>query len=285
MTTAIIELSNVYKTLGRKPVLQGIDMQVHAGEVVGIVGPNGSGKTSLLRLVTGLLYPDRGEVWVAGKRVRPGLLGELPTSVGAIIETPAFLPQLSGFANLALLASIRGMITKEHIRHVMSQVGLDPNSRKRVGSYSLGMRQRLGIAQAVMENPDCLVLDEPTSSLDSDGVAAFDHLLTEQVTRGAAVLLVSHVAEDLSRFCDRVLALQSGQLSTLRLFRERQWHIVVHDMDSLEVLLDRVDSFTVGKRVDGHPSGVCKGTWESRDHLANDLHQLGVVPVAIYEDD
>lgn len=210
--TPTLELTQLSKKLGGREVLKQVDLIVQPGEVVGIVGSNGSGKTTLLRLVTGLIYPDRGVIRVKGKRVRPGLLGDLPLSVGALIETPSFLPQFSGFQNLTMLASIQQKIDKTDVYQVMKQVGLDPENRKPVRTYSLGMRQRLGIAQAVMEDPCLLLFDEPTNALDDHGVETFSSLLQELIEKGASVLLVSHVKGEIQRFCDRVFQIEEGKL-------------------------------------------------------------------------
>ncbi|WP_232337230.1 ABC transporter ATP-binding protein [Thermoactinomyces sp. CICC 10523] len=169
----LVEFTKVSKKLGNKQVLNDINLTVASGEVVGIVGPNGCGKTTLLRLVTGLIYPDRGEVRVSGRAVRLGLIGELPASVGALIESPAFLPQLSGLKNLTILADIQQKINEQAVREAIKRVGLDPDNRKPVKSYSLGMRQRLGIAQAIMKKPNILLFDEPTNGLDQEGKILF----------------------------------------------------------------------------------------------------------------
>ncbi|MGN7472067.1 ABC transporter ATP-binding protein [Brevibacillus sp. SAFN-007a] len=211
-----LEFQHVCKKLGRNPILEDVTLSVHAGEVVGIVGTNGSGKTTLLRLATGLVYPDKGHVYVGGKKIYPGLLGVLPTSVGAVIETPSFLPQYSGLKNLTLLASIRGKISQETVVSTMRKMGLDPSNKKAVQKYSLGMRQRLAIAQAIMENPDVLLLDEPTNGLDEQGVEIFSTVIQEQVQRGAAILMVSHHKEEIDKYCDRVFRLENRTLKPKR---------------------------------------------------------------------
>lgn len=155
----VISMRSVAKKLGNNEVLRDVNLDIFPGEVVGIVGKNGSGKTTLLRIIIGLMYPTKGEVIIEGKSVLPGLLGNLPTNVGALIETPSFLPQFTGLENLRMLASIRNEISAETIRNIMHEVGLLPDNRKSVAKYSLGMRQRLGISQAIMENPKIVLLD------------------------------------------------------------------------------------------------------------------------------
>ncbi|MFD2368852.1 ABC transporter ATP-binding protein [Brevibacillus sp. GCM10020057] len=211
-----LEFHHVFKKLGKKTILEDINLSVHAGEVVGIVGTNGSGKTTLLRLATGLVYPDQGHVYVGGNKIYPGLLGVLPTSVGAVIETPSFLPQYSGLKNLTLLAGIRGKISQDTVISTMRKMGLDPSSKKTVHTYSLGMKQRLAIAQAIMENPDVLLFDEPTNGLDEQGVNIFSTVMQEQIQRGTAILIVSHHKDEIEEYCDRVFSLENRTLKQKR---------------------------------------------------------------------
>jgi ABC-2 type transport system ATP-binding protein len=279
----MIEFRNVSKKLGGKQVVSGVELTVGAGEVIGIVGANGSGKTTLLRMVTGLIYADQGEVRVGDKQVRPGLMGHLPVSVGALIESPSFLPNFSGLRNLTLLADIREKVKAPQVRETMARVGLDPDNKKGVKSYSLGMRQRLGIAQAVMESPEVLVFDEPTSGLDQDGVKMFENMLQEQVQRGVAVIMVSHVQEEINRFCDRVFMIREGRLEPLRQLRERQWVILAKSLEDLEVIHEQIPSFEMSKRVDGYPAGICNGQWSNKEELEDFLEGSGVRPVEIRE--
>lgn len=215
MKDKTVEFQNVDKKLSGKQILSDVNLTVASGEVIGIVGANGSGKTTLLRLATGLMYADGGAVFIAGQQVRPGLVGRLPLGVGALIENPAFLPQLSGYKNLSLLAEIRGEIDGRVVSETMTRVGLDPNSRKAVRTYSLGMKQRLGIAQAIMENPKVLVFDEPTNGLDTEGREMFSEIIREQATKGTAVMLVSHHQVEIDQFCDCVYKISESRLMQL----------------------------------------------------------------------
>jgi ABC-2 type transport system ATP-binding protein len=257
----ILQFEDVDKRLGKKQVLSQINLEVYTGEVIGIVGSNGSGKTTLLRLVTGLMYPDRGSVRVNGKRIQPGLVGELPERIGALIENPAFLPNFSGLQNLKMLAEIRGKID------TIRKVGLDPTMKKPVRTYSLGMRQRLGIAQAIMEEPDILLLDEPTNGLDVDGVEMFSHIIEELTARGTAILMVSHQKEEIDRFCDRVFQINQGKLTLLRSKKERKWQVIVSSLEEFERVYHLIPSFTMTERVNGYPTGICSGEWETAKEL------------------
>lgn len=207
-----VQVKQITVKIGGNLILNGISLTVHPGETVGIIGANGCGKTTLLRVLAGLIYPDKGEVFVKGRTIKPGFVGNIPSSLGIMIENPAFLPQFSGFRNLKMLADIRGKIGKDQVEDMMRKMGLDPGDRKPVRSYSLGMRQRLGIAQALMENPEVLLLDEPTNGLDESGVESFSIQLKEQTRRGAAVLLVSHQKDEIVRYCDGVYRLSEGTL-------------------------------------------------------------------------
>ncbi len=200
MSGIIVE--HVYKSFGMEQILTDVSMKVLPGKIFGIVGNNGSGKTVLMKCICGFLKPDSGIVRVNGKIV--GKACDFPEDLGVIIETPGFLPNLTGYQNLKILASLKGIIGKKEIREVLLQVGLDPDMRKPVGKYSLGMRQRLGIAQAIMEKPKVLILDEPFNGLDKTGVGHMRDLLQELKGQGKAILLASHNAQDIEVLCDEV---------------------------------------------------------------------------------
>ncbi len=197
-----IQVTNLYKSFGREKVLQNVNLIIEPGEIYGIVGNNGSGKTVLMKCICGFLKPDRGQVVVNGVKI--GKEKDFPDSLGMIIETPGFLPNLSGYRNLKILAGLKQKIGKAEIRETLLRVGLNPDMRKPVAKYSLGMRQRLGIAQAIMENPDVLILDEPFNGLDKTGVRQMRDLLKELKIQKKAILLASHNAQDIEELCDQV---------------------------------------------------------------------------------
>ena len=191
-----IEVQNVVKRFRDQVVLKNVSISFEKGQIHGIVGRNGSGKTVLFKCICGLMHPEEGVILVNGKRV--GRDVDMPEDIGAIIEAPGFLPNYSGYKNLRFLANIRRKIGKEEILNVLKTVGLDPESRKHVGKYSLGMRQRLGIAQAIMEDPEILILDEPMNGLDNAGVQDIRALLLGLKTQGKTILLASHNHEDIA---------------------------------------------------------------------------------------
>lgn len=205
-----IEVQNVVKRFRDQVVLKNVSISFEKGKIHGIVGRNGSGKTVLFKCICGLMHPEEGVILVNGKRV--GRDVDMPENIGAIIEAPGFLPNYSGYKNLRFLANIRRKIGKEEILNVLKTVGLDPESRKHVGKYSLGMRQRLGIAQAIMEDPEILILDEPMNGLDNAGVQDIRALLLELKAQGKTILLASHNHEDIAALCDTVHEMDGGVL-------------------------------------------------------------------------
>lgn len=192
----IIEVQNVTKTFKGATVLRQINVSFEKGKIHGIIGRNGSGKTVLIKTICGLIHPDQGKIVVDGKVIGKDV--DFPNSIGAIIEAPGFLPTASAYSNLSYLASLRGQIGKKEIRAAISFVGLDPDDKKAVGKYSLGMKQRLGLAQAIMGNPDILLLDEPMNGLDNSGVAEMRNYLLQLREKGKTILLVSHSLEDIN---------------------------------------------------------------------------------------
>lgn len=206
----IISVKEVTKSFKETTALDHISAEFEKGKIHGIVGRNGSGKTVLFKCICGLMYPDSGEVWVDGKRIGKDV--DMPENVGAIIEAPGFLPTYSGYKNLSFLANIRRKIGKKEILEALELVGLGETGKKHVGKYSLGMRQRLGIAQALMEDPDILVLDEPMNGLDNRGVEDIRKLLLDLKARGKTILLASHNREDISILCDTVREMDGGRI-------------------------------------------------------------------------
>lgn len=209
----VISLENVAKKFGNTTVLQHINIQFEEGKIYGIVGRNGSGKTVLFKLIVGYLSATTGKVKVCGKEIGKDI--DFAENIGIIIENPGFLSGYTGYKNLEYLASIRRIIGKEEIRDSMRKVGLDPDNRKKVGKYSLGMKQRLGIAQAIMENPDILILDEPMNGLDKQGVEEVRKILLDLKNDGKTIVLASHNREDIEILCDEVYEMDRGLLSKM----------------------------------------------------------------------
>lgn len=206
----MLEINHVSKTIKGVQIIDGITMKMDYGEVVGLQGINGSGKTMLMRLITGLIFATDGEIVIDGKVLGKDI--SFPDSVGLLIENPAFLDNYSGFQNLKMLASIKGEIGDETIRETINRVGLNPDDKKKYKKYSLGMKQRLGIAAAIMERPRMLVLDEPTNALDAEGVELLKKIVREEKERGALVILSCHDLNILKEMSERVYHIESGKL-------------------------------------------------------------------------
>lgn len=211
---AIIEVQHVNKSFGEEQVLKDVTHSFEIGQIHGIVGNNGSGKTVLMKCICGFLKPDSGKIFVHHKQV--GKETDFPEDIGIIIETPGFLPHLSGFQNLKILASLKGIANDHTIRDTIELVGLDPNLKKPVGKYSLGMRQRLGLAQALMEDPSLLILDEPFNGLDKNGAQHIRELIKNLRYQGKTVILASHNQMDIDELCDTVCEMDAGVLTVVR---------------------------------------------------------------------
>lgn len=206
----IIILDHVTKRYGNAVVINDVCMEFEKGKIYGIIGRNGCGKTLLMKCICGFMYPTSGRVIVNGAVIGKDI--DIPKDIGVIIETPGFILNYSGSKNLALLAAVRGKIGRDEIYQYMEKVGLDPKSKKHVGKYSMGMKQKLGIAQAIMENPSILILDEPMNGLDNKSVENMRNLLKEFSQQGTTILLASHNKEDISILCDIVYEMDEGKV-------------------------------------------------------------------------
>ncbi|MCL2054306.1 MAG: ATP-binding cassette domain-containing protein [Oscillospiraceae bacterium] len=206
-----INVSEISLKIKSDLILNNISIGFEKGKIHGLIGRNGSGKTMLMKCICGFVRPTSGEITVYEKII--GKDCDFPESVGIIIETPGFIPYYSGYKNLKLLADLNKKISGEDIKKIMLQVGLEHNLKRHVRKYSLGMKQRLGLAQAIMENPDVLILDEPMNGLDKDGVSDMREYLKFYREQGKTILIASHSAEDITILCDTVCEMDKGILS------------------------------------------------------------------------
>lgn len=204
-----IIISGISKTIKGTEILKNIDLKLRGGKIYGLYGSNGSGKTMLLRAVAGLIRIDSGSIIINGKQLHKET--DFPESIGVVIETPQFWDGYTGFENLKMLASIKKQINDEAIRATLEKVGLDPGDKKTVKKYSLGMKQKLGIAQAIMESPDIILLDEPTNALDKKSTENIRGIIAEEAARGAIVVIASHVEADLD-ICDIRYEMSDGEI-------------------------------------------------------------------------
>ena len=202
-----IRLKNIGKKIKHNIILKDINMELESGHIYGFVGTNGSGKTMLMRILTGLISFTEGEFYVDERSVQFG--NEIYYDMGVIIEKPEFFNELTGLENLEMLAKLKNIISREEMIDSLNKVGLDPYNQKKVKEYSLGMKQRLGIAQAIMENPDILILDEVTNGLDEEGIAMVYEILSQEKEKGKLIIISSHYKQDIESLCDRIFLIKN----------------------------------------------------------------------------
>lgn len=209
---SVISVENVKKKFGKELILQDINLEVERGKIYGIIGRNGSGKSVLFKLICGLLIPDSGTIRVFNEEISKG---NFPRDIGILLDSTGFMPYYSAFDNLKVISSINGLISNEEIKECIRCVGLDPEDKKNVKKYSVGMRQRLGIAQAIMERPKLLLLDEPMNGLDEEGVSEIRALLLKMnQEKGITIVMTSHNREDIDILCDKVYKMESKTLTS-----------------------------------------------------------------------
>lgn len=206
---SFIQVNDIVLRFKKDILLDHVSYQCEQGKIHGIVGRNGSGKTLLMKCICGFIRPNEGHIYVRDKEIGKDI--DFTPDTGIIIETPGFIPYYSGYRNLKVLAAINNRISRKDIENAMYQVGLDPTMKKRVATYSLGMRQRLGIAQAIMEDPSLIILDEPFNGLDKHGVEEMREYFLSLKKKGKTILLTSHNTEDIEYLCDTVVEMDHGK--------------------------------------------------------------------------
>ena len=205
-----IEIKNLNKKIKGAEVLKDINLHLEGGKVYGLKGKNGSGKTMLMRAVCGLILPTGGSITINGEQL--GKQISFPRSVGILIENPSFIPGYTGLKNLSVLAAIQKRVGEDEIRETLEKIGLDPDDKRTYRKYSLGMKQRLGIAAAVMENPDIVILDEPINALDESGAKQVRTILKEQKERGAVCIIACPDSEELNFLSDEIIEIAEGRI-------------------------------------------------------------------------
>lgn len=206
-----LEIKNICKTIGSAEILKHINLEMERGKIYGLRGKNGSGKTMLMRTICGLILPTEGEIVIDGETLGKDI--SFPRSIGALIENPGFIADYSGMKNLEVLASIQNHVKKDEIAACMEELGLDPNDKKKFKKYSLGMKQKLGIIAAVMENPDIIVLDEPLNALDEKTVNTVKEILLRHKARGALIIISCHDREELEFLSDEIFCIEAGEIT------------------------------------------------------------------------
>lgn len=218
----IVEIRKLSKTIGNKQIIKNLNLDLHKGEITGFLGPNGAGKTTTIRMMVGLMRPTEGDVLIGGKSVRHDFEASIE-KVGVIVENPEMYKYMSGYKNLVHFARMHKGVTKERIDEVIEQVGMKNRIKEKVGSYSLGMRQRLGLAQALLNNPEFLILDEPTNGLDPAGIREFRMYLRKVAKENdVAIFVSSHLLSEIELLCDRIAIIQNGELIDIKNVNEHQ---------------------------------------------------------------
>lgn len=207
----VVRLEDYCKSFKSAEVLKNINLTLESGKVIGLKGKNGSGKTMLMRAISGLILPTSGKVYINDKEL--GRQISFPPSIGILIENPSFISNYTGFKNLKILASIQNRISDDEIRDAIRKVGLDPDDRRTFKKYSLGMKQRLGIAAAIMERPDIVILDEPINALDEAGAGLIKGLLDELKANGSLIIIACHDTEELNYLSDEIYEIYDGEIT------------------------------------------------------------------------
>lgn len=210
-----IKIENVSKKIKSNMILKNIDMELTSGHIYGFRGKNGCGKTMLMRCICGLIIPTEGKIIINGKELHKDI--KIPESIGALIENPAFLPQYTGFKNLKMLASLKGKINDEEVKLAINRAGLDPDDKRTYKKYSLGMKQKLGIANAIMGEPDIIVLDEPINALDEISVENVKKVFLELKEKGKLIIAACHDREELEYLCDIIYELKDGEIAGMEM--------------------------------------------------------------------
>lgn len=206
----IVRLEHYTKNFRKACVLDDINLELHSGRVIGLKGKNGSGKTMLMRAISGLILPTSGKVYINDREL--GKQISFPPSLGLLIENPSFIPNYTGFKNLKILAAIQNRIGDEEIKEAIRKVGLDPEDKRTFKKYSLGMKQRLGIAAAIMEKPDIVILDEPINALDEAGAGLIKGILDELKENGSLIIIACHDTEELNYLSDEIYEISEGHI-------------------------------------------------------------------------
>ncbi|KAA0776196.1 ABC transporter ATP-binding protein [Bacillus sp. AR2-1] len=233
---SIITVDQLTKQIGSKTLVENISFEVNKGEVVGLLGPNGAGKTTLMRMMVGMISMTKGEVWINGQSIKEQF-ENATAKIGAVIENPEFYPFLSGYENLTYFGRMNENVTKERIEEVVQLLGMQQVIDRKVNAYSLGMRQRLGIAQALIHNPDILILDEPTNGLDPNGIHEMRMYIKKIAhEQGKAVLVSSHLLSEVELMCDRVIIIQHGRYIAEQVIQNN----VQEDSATIHIRVDNV---------------------------------------------
>lgn len=254
MTKPIVQIKNLNKTIKGKHIIKNLSLDIYPGQITGFLGPNGAGKTTTIRMLTGLMYPTSGEVIINGVSLKDNFEGAIQ-NIGVIVENPEMYKYMTGYKNLQHFARMHKGITKERIDEVVAQVGLQKRIHEKVKTYSLGMRQRLGLAQAMLHSPKFLILDEPTNGLDPAGIREFRQYLRKIAEEdNVAILVSSHLLSEIELMVDRIAVIQNGQLIEMRELNQEvasSYYVEVGQPDKLlELMADTLQPLNNGFTLD-----------------------------------
>ncbi|RFA35621.1 bacitracin ABC transporter ATP-binding protein [Virgibacillus dokdonensis] len=282
MTSAALELVHLKKTIGKKEIIKDLCLSIEPGEVFGFIGPNGAGKTTTIRMIVGLISITEGDVLIQGKSSKTSFK-EAIQEVGAIVENPEMYPFMSGWQNVKHYARMMSGVTKERMQEVVALMGLEKAIHEKVGKYSLGMRQRLGIAQALLHKPSVLILDEPTNGLDPAGIREMrDHIRHLAKEQNVAIIISSHLLSEIEQMCDRIGIIKNGELITLQQVGETEndnplHHLQVTPMNRAKQILHEHLQLEA-TALDGRLSFRCQ-----KESVPNIISKLVENHCAIYE--
>lgn len=253
----IVELKNLSKTIGKKKIIDQLNLTLYPGQITGFLGPNGAGKTTTIRMMAGLMKPTTGDVMIDGLSLQSNFEAGI-SKMGAIVENPEMYKFMSGYKNLVHFARMHKNVTKKRIDEVIRQVGMEKRIHEKVSTYSLGMRQRLGLAQALLNNPKFLILDEPTNGLDPAGIREFRTYLRKIAEEdGVSVLVSSHLLSEIELMCDRIAVIQNGKLVAIRevnAIEESQYYIEAQPVEKARHILNEK-----GISVENYQNGLLIG--------------------------
>ncbi len=216
MDKTVIEIKNLSKEIDGQTILKDINLDIKEGHIYGITGRNGSGKSMLLKTMIGLIIPTSGQIKINNTILNKG---DIPSNIGILINSPGLLLQCSAFQNLKILASIKNIISDDDIKKALNSVGLNPDDKRAVKKYSLGMKQKVGIAQAIMENPNILILDEPMNALDENSIQNLRELILELKKDKKTIILTSHNKDDIEKLCDYVYHMSDGKIENVNPYK------------------------------------------------------------------
>ncbi|MGO1134185.1 ABC transporter ATP-binding protein [Bacillus subtilis] len=283
----IIETKGVTKSYNRVDVVHEVDMMVPEGEIYGFLGPNGSGKTTMMRMLLGLVRPNRGVIRMFGKKMPEDRISIL-AKTGALIEKPAYYEHLDGRDNLRVLAALRGINDNKTIDRALERVNLHRVGRKKVKSYSLGMKQRLGIASAMLHNPRILLLDEPTNGLDSEGIFEIRELIRNLSEKeGVTVLISSHLLGEIEHAASRIGIIYNGNL----LYQGKMNELLTHqkmgsfiiESNMIELIINALQAYDIQTSLDGEGKVQVRGSEADRDRIKKILVEKGLTDFHIYD--